>query len=129
MKHELAVVHEADREWETWDQAQIATRGVTYWKTLISGDKTPSYSLTMGLAQIPPSETLSRHRHAQAEIYYILEGTGVVEIDDQKHIVGPGTAIFIPGDAIHCFTNTGISVLRFIYTFPADSFGDIEYIF
>lgn len=129
VNRELVIVEESDCEWQTWEQEQIATRGVVYWKTLISSDNTASHALTMGLAKIPPGETLRRHRHVQPEVYYVLEGTGVVEIGNKKQAVGAGTAIFIPGNAIHCFTNTGTSILKFIYAFPADSFRDIEYVF
>src|ERR687891_165182 len=39
------------------------------------------------------------------------------------------SAVFIPGDVFHSLSNTGALDLRFAYVFPADSFGEVEYIF
>lgn len=114
---------------ETWAGEGAAQRGLVFWKTLISGDLTYSDSLTMGIAKIPPGEALRSHSHRQAEIYLILEGTGLVEIGSEARSVGAGSTVFIPGNAVHSCKNTGASDLRFAYVFPADSFEEIEYVF
>lgn len=130
VNHEPVVVREDDREWETWaNEEDILERGLVYWKTLISGDVTSSEALTMGIGKIPVGEALRRHRHRQAEIYLILEGTGVVEIRSAAQPVGAGSTVFIPGDAVHSCENTGATDLRFAYVFPADSFEGSEHIF
>ncbi len=130
MNREPVVVREGDLEWGTWeDEGDVQDRGLVYFKTLISGDVTRSGELTMGIARIPPGETLHRHRHRQAEIYLFLEGTGLVEIGSEARPVGAGTAVFIPGDEFHRCENTGASDLRLAYVFPADSFDEIEYVF
>lgn len=118
-----------DCEWETWPEEAIPTQGVVFWKTLLSQDKTPSADLTMGLGEIPPDEILHAHRHAPAEAYFILEGTGLLGIDGQENVVEAGTAVFIPGYAIHSLKNIGAAPLRFLYIFPVDSFQEVEYIF
>ena len=130
MNREPAVVREGDLEWGTWeDEEEVHERGLVYFKTLISGDVTRSGELTMGIARIPPGESLRRHRHRQAEVYLFLEGTGLVEIGSEARSVKAGTAVFIPGDELHSCENTGASDLRFAYVFPADSFEEIEYVF
>lgn len=79
MNREPIVAQGDDREWETWaNETDILERGLVYWKTLVSGDVTHSDSLTMGVARIPAGEALRKHRHRQAEIYLILEGTGLI---------------------------------------------------
>jgi quercetin dioxygenase-like cupin family protein len=107
----------------------VARRGLVYWKTLVSGDLTHSEALTMGIAKIPPSEALHEHRHQQAEIYLVLEGTGSVTIDGKARPVGAGSAVFIPGNALHSCANTGASDLRFAYVLAADTFEEVEYVF
>ena len=129
MDREPVVVQENAREWETWPDEEVAKRGQVYWKTLVSGDLTHSEALTMGIAKIPPGEALHEHRHQQAEIYLILEGTGSVTIDGKARPVGAGSAIFIPGNVVHSCENTGASDLRFAYVFPANSFSEVEYVF
>ena len=55
------------------------------------------------------------HIHEIAEnIYYILKGKGIVELDGKRHLVGPGTVIFIPPGVEHAMINTGFEDLIFI---------------
>ncbi len=129
MDREPVVVDEGAREWETWPDEEVAARGLVYWKTLLSADVTHSEALTMGIAKIPLAEALHEHRHQQAEIYLILEGTGLVRIDGKARPVGAGSAVFILGNALHSCENTGASDLRFAYVLAADSFEEVEYVF
>jgi mannose-6-phosphate isomerase-like protein (cupin superfamily) len=129
MDHEPVVVDENTREWETWPEEEVSRKGLVYWRTLISGDVTRSETLTMGIGRVPPGEALRRHRHRPAEVYLVLEGTGSVEIGSEARPVEAGSAVFIPADVFHSLANTGASDLRFTYVFPADSFGEVEYVF
>jgi quercetin dioxygenase-like cupin family protein len=129
MDCEPVVVEESAREWETWPDEEVADRGSVYWKTLVSGDLTRSEALTMGIAKIPPAEALHEHRHRQAEIYLLLEGTASVTIAGKTRPVAAGSAVFIPGNALHSCQNTGTSDLRVAYVFAADSFEEVEYVF
>ena len=81
----------------------------------------------MGLAELPPGARFVRHWHEQPETYFILSGSGVVEVDGVIHEVGVETAVFVPGSAWHQVINTGEMPLRLIYTFPTNSFQEIEY--
>lgn len=129
MSQEPVVVREKDREWETWQDEDVSRRGLVYWRTLVSGGITQSEALTLGIAKIPPGEALNEHRHRQAEIYLVLEGSGLVRIDSASRPVEAGTAIFILGDALHSCENTGASELRIAYVLAADSFDDVDYVF
>ena len=126
---ETIVSRESDREWETRSEEDVARRGVVHWKTLISAGVTRSEHLTMGLASIPPGEALHKHRHRQAEVYLVLEGNAMVRVGSEARPIEAGSAVFIPGDAVHSCENTGASDLRFAYVLAADSFDDVEYIF
>lgn len=122
------VVHESDCEVEDWSDSG---RGGVSWRTLISADRTPTDSLTVGVAEIRPGapDELHLHSHEPAEAYYILQGTGVVSIDGELHDIREGTAIFVPSDAVHAVGNTGSDVLRLLYVFGVDSFDDVKYVF
>ena len=106
-----------------------AQRGEAEWKTLISAGLTRTEGLTIGVARLPPGGSLDTHRHEQHEGYLVLDGTGVVTIDGTARTVGPGVAVFIPGNALHSVEATGESDLRFAYVFAADSFHDVESVF
>ena len=55
------------------------------------------------------------HAHEVAEnIYYILRGEGIVELDGKRFPVSPGTVIFIPPKVKHAIRNTGFEDLIFV---------------
>ena len=123
------VSRESDKEWETWDEEEIPQKGLVYWKTLISKGVTNSESLTLGVASLPPGGALHEHRHTQEEVYLVLEGSGLVRVGGEETAVEAGSAVFIPGDALHSCENTGATELRVAYVFPADAFEEVEYVF
>jgi quercetin dioxygenase-like cupin family protein len=122
------VVHEETCGLEGWDDA---IRGKVVWRTLLSADRTPTAQLTLGVTELGPGQPspFLPHRHAQAEIYYVLSGEGVVQIDGVEHTLRAGSSVYIPGDVPHGARNTGCDVLRLLYVFAADSFSDVHYVF
>lgn len=116
-----------DRPREGWD---ILARGDASWFTLFSGDLTPTAGMSAGIMEIAPNGAgLKPHRHAQPELYYVAEGTGVLVVDGVETVVAAGSAAFIPGDAEHGIRNAGGTVLRIFYVFPTDRFSDVVYRF
>lgn len=101
-------------------------RGVT-WRTLTSADRTATRQLTSGVCEIAPGGELALHRHPPLELYYFLEGTGVVTLGAEDHRVQPGSTVYIPGGTAHRIRNDGASPLKLFYVFPVDSFGEVEY--
>jgi len=122
------ILHENDCELETWDDEE---KGFVTWRTLVSGDRTPTEGLTCGVAELPVGRTtiFRMHRHAPPEIYYVLEGFGALKINNQEYAVKKGSTIYIPSNDTHCLINCGDVPLRLFYVFAADSFSDIEYEF
>jgi quercetin dioxygenase-like cupin family protein len=123
-----AVVHEDGIPVEGWDDA---VRGKVVWRTLLSGDRTPTSQLTLGVTELGPGQPspFLPHSHAQAEAYYVLSGEGVVHLDGVEHTLRAGSTVFIPGDVWHGARNTGSETLRLLYVFAADSFADVHYVF
>jgi mannose-6-phosphate isomerase-like protein (cupin superfamily) len=63
------------------------------------------------------------HVHEVAEnIYYILQGRGIVELDGKRHLVEPHMVVHIPAGVRHGIFNTGLEDLVFIVVAspPAD---------
>lgn len=105
------------------------SRGKTTWHTLFSSPLTPTTCMSGGVATCPPNGTLALHRHKQAEIYFIISGSGEVEIDGKRTRVSKDTAIWIPGDAEHgVFCGDG-EELKWFYVFPEGSFESVVYRF
>ena len=65
-------------------------------------------------AVVHPGQTTWRHRLKTSEIYYIIEGEGVMHIDGESAPVRPGSTVYIPPLAAQCITNTGAVDLGFI---------------
>lgn len=66
-------------------------------------------------ARLPAGATTTLHYHpVTEEIYYILEGSGVMWIGESQRNVVPGDAIAIPPGAPHQIRNVGESELRFL---------------
>lgn len=59
-------------------------------------------------ATLTPGSATTRHYHPRAEeIYYILQGEGLMEIEREQRQVSSLDAIAIPPGKIHQLTNTG----------------------
>ena len=129
MDLEPVVVDVDESGWETMQDEETAGPDAVFYKTLISGDLTRSEALTLGVAKVPPGAALVEHRHRQAEVYLVLAGEGSVRVDAGVRPVRAGSAVFVPGDAVHSCENTGASELRLAYVLAADSFEDVEYVF
>ena len=123
------IARESEREWESWPEEEVATRGRTSWTTLFSRGRTPTEALTLGIARIAPGEALHENRHAEPEIYLVLEGIATVTVAGREWRAEPGAAVFIPGNALHGCRNAEHSDLRFAYAFATDSFETVEYVF
>jgi quercetin dioxygenase-like cupin family protein len=125
-KSEPFVAASADLKRDGWNDP---VKGRVGWRTLFSADLTPTDGLTAGIADLEPGGWLGLHRHSPAEIYYVIEGRGIVTIEGREHVVSAGSAVFIPADAEHGIRNDADAPLRFLYAFPVDSFGEVEYRF
>ncbi|KAL3959763.1 hypothetical protein ACCO45_004880 [Purpureocillium lilacinum] len=105
-------------------------RGNVSWRTILSSSsQSPSSSLCAGIAECPSWGSLALHRHAQAELYFILDGSGEVEIGGVRHAVCGGTVVWIPGDVEHGVFCGGDEKLRWLYAFPEGRFEDVVYHF
>jgi quercetin dioxygenase-like cupin family protein len=123
------MVNADDVAWESWSDPAIRARSAVRWQLLLTRDRTPSAGMTMGRLEILPGACLLRHHHALQESYYILEGTGTLEVDGQISPVGPGATIYIAPNARHRLVNSGPTTLRLLFMFPADSFDEVVYHF
>ncbi len=102
--------------------------GKVRWKTLFSSDVTQTSDMVLGIAQFDAGDTLEPHRHAPAEFYFGLTGSGEVTIDGVLHTISAGVALFIPANAEHGVV-AGPEGLSFAYGFPRASFSEVEYQF
>ncbi|MDO8494588.1 MAG: cupin domain-containing protein [Deltaproteobacteria bacterium] len=70
------------------------------------------YSLAHAL--VKPGHASQPHRLKTSEVYYILDGQGMIHINDETAAVRPGQAIYIPPNATQYLQNTGTAELKFL---------------
>ena len=73
-----------------------------------------SSELIVTVIALQPGERLKRHITPVDVAFFVLEGTGVVEIGDEKASISEGTLVESPKDVLHCWYNESDAVLRFM---------------
>jgi mannose-6-phosphate isomerase-like protein (cupin superfamily) len=85
---------------------------------LLHPDKTPEagdLACSIAHAIVPSGETTLPHTlQKSTEIYVILEGFGVITIDQESSPVRPGDIVMIPPGAVQHIRNTGTGDLVFL---------------
>lgn len=77
-------------------------------KGLVLGYSLAHASLEAGKASLP-------HRFKKAsEVYYILQGKGIMHIDEEQAEVHPGDTIYIPPKAVQYIESVGTNSLEFL---------------
>ena len=120
------VLHEQDVDAESWEDS---TRGALSFRTLFGGPDSRIGQFTAGVADLEPGQWLGQHSHEQPEIYYMIQGEVLLQLEGAEHPLRAGSAVFIPGGATHGVRNVGSTRARFFYTLAADSFDEVEYVF
>jgi mannose-6-phosphate isomerase-like protein (cupin superfamily) len=84
-------------------------------RSLLDLSVAPVRNQSLAEAELLPGAATTRHFHrASEELYYLLAGTGSMEIDGETRAVGPGDGILIPPGAWHQIRATGDEPLRFL---------------
>jgi len=96
-------------------------------RTLISGEKTPTSGISMGIFEMPPGAQLDPHHHHPQEVYYVAEGEAEVFADGEWRPLRKGDVAYFPGDAVHGARNRGGGTCAIVWIFPTDTYDEIEY--
>jgi mannose-6-phosphate isomerase-like protein (cupin superfamily) len=97
------------------DCAEFLAGDSTHLREILHPDKAPlAIRYSLAHAVVKPGETSLRHRLRTSEVYYILEGEGLMRIGDESRQVGPGQAVYIPPGQVQCIHNAGGSDLKFL---------------
>lgn len=91
--------------------------GVTI-RWLIS-KKDGAENFAMRLFELQPGGHTPLHSHGWEHEVYIVKGEGKITCEGEEKDFSEGTFIFVPEDSVHCFSNTGGDVLRFLCIVPA----------
>ena len=87
----------------------------SYLREILHPDKS-DLKIRYSLAHVvvKPNQRTQLHRLKTSEVYYIIEGKGIMHINDNTENVFPGRTIYIPPEANQSIENTGAADLIFI---------------
>jgi len=84
-------------------------------KALVHPDTTGSRLVDYRISTYQPMGYVERHVHkVQEQVYHVLAGEGLMEIDGETHVVRKNDVIFITPGTWHSIQNTGLGDLTFI---------------
>lgn len=70
------------------------------------------YSLAHAI--VKPGDSSQRHKLNTSEVYYILQGSGIMHIDDETAFIEADDTVYIPPHSIQFIKNTGQKDLIFL---------------
>jgi mannose-6-phosphate isomerase-like protein (cupin superfamily) len=71
--------------------------------------------------------SMSRHLHReQEELYVVLDGTAMVDVDEERVKLGERDALAVPARAWHRVSNVGVGPMTFLVVAAPPTAGDAE---
>jgi len=91
-------------------------------KALVGPENSGSRLLDFRISRYAPNAYVQEHSHkVQEQVYYVLEGEGMLVVGKEKHLMRAHDYVYLPPGVPHSITNTGLSGLVFlVVTTPAD---------
>ncbi len=84
-------------------------------KALVRPETTGSKLIDYRISTYQPMAYVETHTHkVQEQVYHVLDGEGLMEIDGKRQVVRKHDVIFIPPGTSHAIYNSGLGDLTFI---------------
>ena len=84
-------------------------------KALVRPETVGSRQIDYRLSTYQPMAYVERHKHkVQEQVYHVLDGEGVMDIEAEHTVVRKKDVIFIPPGVSHSIRNSGLGDLTFI---------------
>lgn len=96
--------------------------GGAFSKLLVRPESCGAMKLDYRISVYQPRAYVEVHSHRiQEQVYHVLDGEGLMEIDNDRTVVRKDDIVFIPPGVKHAIYNTGMTDLRFVVvTSPCD---------
>lgn len=86
-----------------------------YSSSLLIGEcNTGCAEISIQITNVKPGKMQTLHNHPQNQCYYIIQGKGLIIIDEEEKEVFPGDAVLIPSNAVHGIKNIGDDNLQYL---------------
>jgi mannose-6-phosphate isomerase-like protein (cupin superfamily) len=83
-------------------------------------------SIQAGIIRLHAGRNDIQEPHSVDEVYYIIEGSGFIKLDDKDHAIKQGTSIFVPARTEHKFHGNNQDLVIF-YAFGINLHKNIHY--
>ena len=110
-----------ERKWFIRNVAEVEWRqfpghfGGALSKPLVMPETAGSRHIDYRISMYQPMAYVKLHKHnVQEQVYHVLEGEGLMEIDGKRHVVRKHDVIFLPPGIEHAISNTGLADLVFL---------------
>jgi mannose-6-phosphate isomerase-like protein (cupin superfamily) len=110
-----------ERKWFIRNIAEVKWRefpdhhGGALSKPLVMPETAGSKHIDYRISMYQPMAYVKLHRHkTQEQVYHVIEGEGLMEIDGEKRLVRKHDFIFLPPGVDHSIENTGLVDLVFL---------------
>jgi quercetin dioxygenase-like cupin family protein len=81
-------------------------------KPLVMPETAGAQHIDYRISMYQPMAYVQLHRHkVQEQVYHVLEGEGLMQIDGNESVVRRGDYIFLPPGVDHAISNTGLTDL------------------
>ncbi|MFC1849731.1 cupin domain-containing protein [candidate division CSSED10-310 bacterium] len=81
---------------------------------LVSSLTCDSKKLTITLVDMAPGGIQKIHAHEPEQMYFLLEGEGIMTVNGEEEKIGAGDCVFFDSFAEHGLENTGTTRLRYL---------------
>jgi quercetin dioxygenase-like cupin family protein len=104
-----------------WEEPP-AHYGGAYSKMLVRPEVNGARRLDHRISCYQPKAYVAPHKHqVQEQVYHVLEGEGLMEIEGKRRVVRRHDVIFLPPGVEHAISNSGLTDLVFlVITSPPD---------
>ena len=74
-----------------------------------------------------PGDRIPLHTHPGSEFVYVIDGSGIYVLGEERRAVASGAAVFIPGDTPHGLENGAEAPLELVAMYPSGTI-DLTYL-
>jgi (S)-ureidoglycine aminohydrolase len=81
----------------------------------LADEDLPADRLRIHISKVGPgARSHPPHRHAGVEAFYMLEGEGTLEIDEERRDIRANEAVVFDPTKLHGLVNTGAAPMRYV---------------
>ncbi|MCE2453220.1 MAG: cupin domain-containing protein [Nitrospinae bacterium] len=89
--------------------------GRSMFRILLDEETVGARQFALLINEFDPGLTSTAHKHDKEEhAFYIISGTGVIDIEGEKIPVEAGDAVFVPPGNMHQITSTGDALFKYM---------------